>query len=344
MVRQLTYKDAGVDLDAVALFQQMIKERIEAAWPCGGEEVGKFAGGGPIPFGAKRFGVSTDGTGSKILFAAMIDMLAGIGQDAVAMAAVDTYAEGYEPKYLTDTLKVARLKPTVHIRIIDSVIRACRASGCRLIAGETAQEPYMFRHPWMVCLDAACIGFPLSELAFSPIREGQKVYGWPSYGIASNGFSLASKVFDLEKIRGTWTRVSRRQPELGESLAEALLRSTPIWISQIETQRKRGVRFAGHAHITGGGMPGNIPRILPPDCKVMIDRNLWERPPIFSLIQRKGRIAQEEMERVFNNGVMMVSIVSEGGEDINDSNAVLIGGVGRRMDNGAQVEIFGQYR
>ena len=339
MRKRFTYKDAGVDLDAADRFEEMIKERVHAVWPEMGEQIGRFAGRGRIPAGAVEIAGPTDGTGSKMLVAAMLGDFAGIGQDAVAMAAVDAYVDGSRPLYITDTLKVARLKPELHIRIIESVIRGCVLAGCKLFNGETAERPDLFRSFWMADLDATAFAFPEPALERAPVIPGQKVYGWPSYGPAANGFSLIRKLFDIErKNKDALTRLARRHRDLGESLAEALLRPTPIWIPQIEEQRKRGVVFSGHAHITGGGMPGNIPRILPFDCKVIIDRNRWDRPPIFSLIQRKGGIGTEEMLRVFNEGIIMVSIVDGGSEDINDPHAILIGQVERRRGDEPQVE------
>lgn len=338
--QRLTYKAAGVDIKAADRFVAMIKERVAKAWPEAAAEIGGFAGGGKIPFNAKRLVASTDGPGTKIILAAMIEDFSGIGQDVVAMSAVDTYVSGQRPTYLLDSLKVAKLNPELHIEIIKSIIKGCKQAGCVLVGGETAEMPDLFRYNWMVDVDTFVIGFSDPELSFIEVKPGQKVWGWPSYGPGSNGFSLLRKVFKLKeapsKVR---KRLERSWPELGgRTLAEVLLKPTPIWILAIEQKRRHGVKFAGHAHITGGGMPGNIPRILPGNCKIIIDRSSWPRPPIFRLTQELGNVPDKDMDRTFNQGIMVVSIVAEG-----DIGQPSIGQVERRQGNEPQVEFIGKY-
>ena len=339
-----TYKQAGVDIDAGEQFAAMIKERVTAAWPDAGKEIGGFAGGGPIPQGATEVKASTDGTGTKMIVAAMVGEFGGIGQDVVAMAAVDTYVAGNTPWYLLDTIAVDHLNPKLHIQIIESVIRGCRLANCRLINGETEELPGTFKHPWMVNLNATCIGFLDPRLTFVPVEPDQLVYGWPSGGVGSNGFSLVRKVFGLNKgVRKARKRLEEYTPGLIAPLESHLLEPTPIWIQQIEAQRERGVRFAGHAHITGGGMVGNIPRILPANCKVVIHRLTWLRPGIFPLIQHLGKVPEEEMERTFNQGIMVASIVSGQGEELVDPQARCIGQVEKRQGDEPQVQFVGKY-
>lgn len=338
-----TYAAAGVDISAADRFEDMIKERVRHAWPKAAQEIGGFAGGGPIPKGAVVVKGSTDGTGTKAIVAALVDRFDGLGIDAVAMGAVDMYVAGAFPTYLLDTLDVARLDPERHIRIINSVIHGCLAAGCRLIGGETAELPDLYRYPWMVNVNTTVIGFPDRRLRFVRVKPGQLAYGWPSDGPGSNGYSLLRKVFGL---KGTPSqarqRLERHIPQLGYTLAEALLEPTTIWIPRIEKERRRGVRFAGHAHITGGGMPGNIPRILPPNCKVVIDRSRWMRPPIFRLTEKIGRVDEAEMDRTFNQGIMVVSIVADGNGRHPDTPA--IGIVERRHKGEPQVQLIGKYR
>jgi len=358
----LTYKQSGVDIEPATHFKKvMIRPRIETAWPGGGKEIGRFAGRGQIPIGAKRIDVSTDGTGTKIILAALLEMFDGIGQDAVAMGAVDTYVAGALPLYLVDTLAVARLEPEKHIKIIESVIRGCLLAGCQLIGGETAQLPGMFKYPWMVNLDVTVIGFHNPDMAFIPLEPRQRVYGWPSYGPASNGFSLLREIFGLTLGEGFfqplwecfgWQRsvkkarknLERYWPELESTLAEALLEPTPIWISHAEEARRKGMKFAGHAHITGEGMGGNIPRILNgnENVKVVINRSAWQRPPIFRLAQEVGQISDEEMDRVFNQGIMMISIIPVNGPGLKPP-AMLIGEMQKRKPHEPQVELVGKY-
>lgn len=352
MTTSLTYAVAGVDIDAGERFAQMIKERVAAAWPSAGKEIGGFAGACRIPGRVKTLKAGTDGTGTKAILAALVEDFSGIGQDAVAMAAVDTYVSGVQPAAILDVLDVAKLDPDKHIGIIDSIIAACQLAGCQLIGGETAELPDMFKHGWMFNLNVTCIGFsPPDERAHTlfpeaRVRPGQRIYGWPSLGPASNGFSMLRKVFRLKqdgptKIR---QRLERHHPELGQTLAQALLQPTPIWIRQIEKAKEAGIVFSAHAHITGGGLPGNIPRILPNDCKVVLDRSLWERPPIFPLAQRLGNIDTSEMDRTFNQGIMVISIVSKGSLTLNDDPvAIHIGQVESRHGDEPQVQFTGRH-
>lgn len=339
------YQNAGVDIDAGNSFADMVKERIARTWPGGEGEIGRFAGQMPIKGHPKCFSGSVDGTGTKAIVAALAGCFAGLGQDAVAMGAVDGFVEGFRPTAVLDTLNVAALDPELHIRIIESVIRGCQLSGAQLIGGETAELPGMFRHKWMVNLDTAVISFPDKKLECYPMTAGDVVYGWPSHGIASNGFSLVRKVFRLdERPSRARTRLRRVWPELnGAPLSDVLLRPTPIWIPKIDSAIDAGVKFSGHAHITGGGLIENIPRMLPPDLKVTLYRSRWHLDPIFQLIQKLGGISLEEMERVFNMGLMIVSTVKKSGECPESQGAVSIGSVSKRVGDEPQVQLERNY-
>lgn len=357
-----TYKQAGVDIEASDTFTDMIKKRVQENWPETADEIGGFAGGGPIPPGAVKIKGSTDGTGTVAILSALVNDFSGIGQNAVAMGAVDMYVAGARPFYLLDTLNTGRLDPEKHIQIIESVIEGCKLAGCKLIGGETAELPDMFKYSWMFNLDVAVIGFPDPELAFLPVREGHPVYGWGSGGPGSNGFSLLRKVHNLRlkedgllglfrkifRLKGSMSKVldnllKPREEFHGQSLTDRLLRPTPIWIRRIEEERKRGVKFARHAHITGGGMVGNIPRILPVDLSVVIDKSKIIRPAIFYYTQEVGKIAEAEMDRVFNQGVMVASIVDPSGELPQGDGVVRIGEVAKRRGDEPRVQFTGRY-
>ncbi|MBU0612544.1 phosphoribosylformylglycinamidine cyclo-ligase [Patescibacteria group bacterium] len=340
------YKDAGVDIDAGNTFAGMVKERIARAWPGTEREIGRFAGQMPIPGESKEFCGSVDGTGTKAIVAALAGNFAGLGQDAVAMGAVDAYVAGFQPTAVMDTLAVGKLDRAAHIKIIDSVIRGCQMAGAHLIGGETAELPGMFRHTWMVNLDVAVIGFPDKRLALEPIATGDVVYGWPSYGLGSNGFSLVRRVFRLDKRPSrARIRLCRIWPELnGALLSDVLLRPTPIWIPWINSAIAEGVKFSGHAHITGGGLVENIPRILPNNLKVVLYRSSWQVDPIFWLIQRLGKVSLEEMERVFNMGLMIVSTVKRTGKRPKIDGAKAIGHVMERTGDEPQVQLMLDYK
>lgn len=332
-----TYEQSGVNIDAGERFARMIKERVGKAWPGTAKEIGGFAGGGPIPARRRSLKASTDGAGTKALLAAMTGRLEGIGIDAVAMSAVDTYVSGARPAYLLDVLDVGHLNPDVHIAIIDGIIKGCIQSGCRLIGGETAEQSDMFRYSWMFSLSTMVIGFPDPLLRPARIRPGQTVWGWPSKGPGSNGFSLIRRSLGLTNARQFFVHPQKRALFSQEQIIGMLLEPTPIWIREIDKEIARGVRFTGHAHITGSGMPGNIPRILPSDCKVVIDRAAWERPPVFRYVQWAGQITDDEMDRVFNQGIMVVSIVDPSGKQPKNPEMRKIGEVVARKKGEKQV-------
>jgi len=344
------YTDAGVDIPAGNLFSQMIADRVNAAWPDAKASPDDFSGSLTIPTGAAKASCSVDGTGTKILVAALLGNFKGIGQDAVAMAAVDSYVAGHLPHTILDVIGLEILVPNLHIQIIDSIIAACRLTGCRLLGGETAELPGMYKHPWAVNLDAFCLAFPSPEPVITGIQNIQpkhKIYGWPSHGVASNGFSLVREIFNLKDDPDeARSNLIDTYPALnGRTLAECLLKPTPIWISEIERARKElRVKFAAHAHITGGGLVGNIPRILPPDLKAVIGRDYWQRPPIFPLIQRRGKISTKEMDTVFNQGIMMLSIPTDNIDALANTDAIEIGEVRTRREDEPQVQFTGTFQ
>lgn len=341
----LTYAASGVDIDAGNRFAQMIRERVSAAWPRAGQEIGRFAGQFPVPDLSQRLCyASTDGVGTKAIVAALVDQFDGIGQDAVAMSAVDLYCGGGQPTAITDTLKVGKLDPDRHIAIIDSVIRGCKLVGCKLVGGETAELPDLFRHEWMVDLDTTAVGFHRPGAQTWDVKEGCKLYGWPSHGIGCNGFSLVRKAFGLTVSRTKARRLlDRRWPEFGNHrLADVLLEPTPIWINGIEQLERRGIRFAGHAHITGGGFPDNVSRIMPPHLQAVIDRASWVRPRIFRVIQECGHVGSKEMDRTFNNGIMLVS-VGMPDDQVPPCAAVQIGEVRKRRSGEPAVLLAREY-
>ncbi len=343
--RKDAYREAGVNIDAGNLFAEMIKERIEEAWP-GLKSIGGFAGKAQVPFDCDNYFPSTDGTGTKAILAAMIEHFDGIGQDAVAMGVIDTYVAGARPDGVLDNLDIAVLDPDKHIKIIDSVIRACKMAGCVLLGGETAELPDMFKHDWMFNLNVMSIGFDDQNLEFADMESGQSVYCWPSYGPASNGFSLLRKVFGLkERPSRARKKLERVWSDLGGPLYESLLRPTPIWIKEIEALREEGVEFAGHAHITGGGLIDNPARILSDRFKMVIDRSSWSRPPIFPLVQDLGKISVADMDRTFNNGIMIISVPIEDDETIGfySEHATLIGVIEDRDHDEPPVILTGKY-
>ncbi|MCE9643325.1 MAG: phosphoribosylformylglycinamidine cyclo-ligase [Candidatus Andersenbacteria bacterium] len=346
MTQQTAYESAGVNIDAGEHFVRLIRDRIQAAWPGAEREIGGFAG--QFRLGGKYNGMAcTDGSGTVAILCALTERWETLGQNAAAMTLVDLFVAGARPNALLDVLDVAKLNPEKHIGIIDGMITGCKMadSRCMLIGGETAELPDMFAQSWMVNVNTTAIGTPRYDNGSSEsVGAGQIVCGWPSNGFGSNGFSLVRKVFGLRgdpadmlnKLDEVWS-------DLGMSLADAILQPTPIWISEIENN-SIGVGLAAHAHITGGGLVGNIPRILPPDMKVVLDRSRWKRPPIFKLTQKVGDIPEEEMNRVFNQGLMMVSIARQGFTRHGSQFCQDIGVVEARKGNEPQVQFIGKFQ
>lgn len=322
-----TYKQAGVDIAAGNSFADMIAER---AITFGVKtDIGGFAGSFPVPAGTTVCCGAVDGVGTKFTLLSIVGQECIGGIDAAAMAGVDMYVAGNRPIAVFDYLVTEHLKPRRHVEIVNGILWGCQRLGCEFLpGGETAEHPGVGLPRGYVDVAVFVVGAPDPELPSAPqkdIMPGMVIWGWLSGGLGANGYSLARRVHKLREgfwaqvLRavfggeyGRFSRIKQRLdkycPELGCTLGAALLSPTRIYVKEIEALRKNGVQFKGHAHITGGGMPGNIPRILPPDCVAYIDCAKWDIPPIFNLIQRQGKIETHEMYRVFNMGIQMVSV------------------------------------
>jgi phosphoribosylformylglycinamidine cyclo-ligase len=212
---------------------------------------------------------------------------------------------GAEPLFFLDYFATSRLDLQVAEEVIQGIAEGCRQAGCALIGGETAEMPDFYA-PGEYDLAGFIVGIVdrAGIIDGSPIAPGDQIIGLASSGLHSNGFSLARKiVFDLKGYQP-----DQIISELGVALGEELLRPTRIYVKSILTLKER-FTLKGLAHITGGGLPGNLPRILPQGCQAVIRQGSWRVPPIFSILQREGRVAQEEMFRVFNMGIGMALVV-----------------------------------
>ena len=340
-----TYKQAGVDIEAGELFAQMIAKEVESNWP--GVKIGGFADGGHIPSEATTFKAGADGVGTKIDLARRLDgFLHVVGYDAVAMTAVDLYMDGTRPAAFYDYLVVDHLEPEKHMQLIWGMIAGCKDAMCYLAGGETAEHPGVGLPKGYIDIGGFCVGFPSPRLQLDPkrnIKPGMWLWGWPSGGLGSNGYSLARRVLKLRDDRPSRIRerLERSHPSVGR-LADALLTPTAIHIQNIEDARQAGVQFIGHAHITGGGLLGNVPRILPSNCVASIGLGSWRMPPIFGLIlsQSKTSISLEEMEKTFNLGVQVVSVTDAG---VTVPRCTQIGFIRERRQVDPQVEFRGKF-
>ena len=303
----LTYRDAGVDIEAGESLVERIKPLVQKTQrpECLGN-IGGFGGLFELPIDRYRRPVlvsGTDGVGTKLKLAVMLDRHDTIGIDLVAMCVNDVLVLGAEPLYFLDYFATGRLSPEHAQSVIAGIASGCETAGAALIGGETAEMPGMYS-PGDYDLAGFCVGVVEKDQIIdgSHIRAGDQILGLASSGLHSNGYSLARAV--LERSSATLD-----QPIGETTLGEALLAPTRIYVRPILALLK-AVPIHGIAHITGGGLPGNIPRILPDNCDCRIDATAWPRPEIFQWLQSEGSIDDTEMLRTFNCGIGLVIIVS----------------------------------
>jgi len=308
--RGLTYKDAGVDIDAKMRAIQRLRLIARGTFRKGVlTDIGSFGGlfdltaAGPL-----RHPVlvsSTDGVGSKLKIAFQTGQHKTVGMDLVNHCINDILVQGAIPLFFLDYIAMGKLDADVMIDVVAGLARACRDSGCSLIGGETAEMPDFYR-PGEYDLAGFIVGLVERELVIdgSRIASGDVLIGLASSGLHTNGYSLARKV--LFERRGL--RPESRVPELNRTLGEELLAVHRSYLPVLRGLIPAGVLY-GMAHITGGGFTDNIPRILPRGLSARIDLGTWPVPPVFRYLQDTGRIAGDEMFRTFNMGIGMVLVV-----------------------------------
>jgi phosphoribosylformylglycinamidine cyclo-ligase len=308
----ITYKDAGVDIDAGADLVDQIKPLARSATRpevLGG--LGGFAGLCRLPEGYRDpvLVAGTDGVGTKLKTAFATGRHETIGIDLVAMAVNDVAVTGAEPLFFLDYFATGRLEVAVAREVVAGIAAGCREAGCALLGGETAELPGMYQAS-EYDLAGFCVGVVERDAIRDgrDITEGDVVIGLPSAGLHANGHSLARHVI-LERLG---LALDARPDALGgASVADELLRPTRIYVRQLAALSGAGVRFKGAAHITGGGLLENPPRVLPGDeLAFELESARWEEPPIFGLIASSG-VDADEMRRTFNLGIGMVVVVSE---------------------------------
>jgi phosphoribosylformylglycinamidine cyclo-ligase len=311
MAESFSYKNAGVDIDKAEAFVQAIRPLVKSTYRTGVlGEIGGF--GGLFHLDAQKYRQpvlvsATDGVGTKIKIAIMMDRHNTIGVDLVAMCVNDIIVHGAAPLFFLDYLAMGQLNPEVAAQIIEGITIGCRQANCSLIGGETAEMPGMYQ-PGDYDLAGFVVGVVERKqlLDGSDIAVGHRLIGLASNGLHANGFALVRKV--LFEHQGY--SVSDFLPELGLPLGEELLKPTRIY-SETVLNVMRDLSLSGVAHITGGGLTNNLPRILPKSCQAVVHRDSWPTPPIFRLLQEKGSIPEEEMLRTFNNGIGLVLVANE---------------------------------
>ena len=306
----MDYRKAGVDIDAADAAVERIKGLAKSTFrPEVLHGLGGF--GGMFAPDLQKFKEpvlvsGTDGVGTKLKIAFAVERHDTVGIDCVAMCVNDILVQGAEPLFFLDYLAVGKLKPEQVEEIVTGVAEGCRDAGCALLGGETAEMPG-FYSAGEYDLAGFAVGMVDREniIDGSKIKKGDVVIGLASNGLHSNGFSLVRKVL-LEEAGLLLTDF---QPGLGMTLAEELLRPTSIYVKPVlKALKKFSVR--GMAHITGGGLPGNLPRVLPSGLQAEIDPNAWMEPPVFDLISEIGEVRRSEMFKTFNMGIGYCLFVS----------------------------------
>ena len=311
MAKPLTYADAGVDIDRANDLIRTIKS-IASHTPRTGVmgEIGGFGGLFSLNLTNIERPVlvsSTDGVGTKLKIAFMMDKHDTIGIDLVAMSVNDVVVQGAKPLFFLDYLAVGCLRMDVAADIIKGIGEGCRQANCALIGGETAEMPGIYQDNEY---DLAGFAVGLVDnsriIDGSEIRVGHKLIGISSSGLHSNGYSLVRKIcFDVLRLS-----IDAYVPDLGKTLGEELLTPTRIY-SETILMLIRDLPIHGLAHITGGGISENVVRILPRSCKVLIRKGSWSIPPVFKFLQDAGNVTDSEMMRTFNNGIGMIAVVPE---------------------------------
>jgi phosphoribosylformylglycinamidine cyclo-ligase len=318
MKKSLTYADAGVDIDKAGNLIDKIKE-IAKKTPRSGviSEIGGFGGLFSLNIGNLSSPVlvsSTDGVGTKLKIAFMTGKHDTIGIDLVAMCINDIIVQGAKPLFFLDYIAMGKLETKIATAVIAGVGEGCRQANCSLIGGETAEMPGFYKKN-----EYELVGFVVGVVENSKIidgseiRVGNQLIGISSSGLHSNGYSLVRKIcFNVLKLK-----IDSYISELGRTIGEELLTPTTIYSETIQSIIK-DLPILGISHITGGGITDNILRSIPDRCGIIIRKNSWDVPPVFTYLQEAGNITEREMMRTFNNGIGMVLVVPK-----NDAQEIL---------------------
>ncbi|GEK97676.1 phosphoribosylformylglycinamidine cyclo-ligase [Acidomonas methanolica] len=305
-----SYREAGVDIEAGDALVEAIKPAARATDRPG--TMGGLGGFGAL-FDLKAAGFTdpvlvscTDGVGTKLMLAIETGQHDTVGVDLVAMCVNDLVVQGAQPLFFLDYLATGRLAVEDAARVIRGIAAACRESGCALVGGETAEMPGMYA-PGHYDLAGFSVGAAeRSALLPAKVSEGDTLIALPSSGVHSNGYSLVRAIAARSGLG--WDAPAPFAP--GETLATALLRPTRLYVRTVLALHHEGL-LHGCAHITGGGLPGNLPRVLPEGLTAIVDAGSWPVPPVFAWLARTGNVAPEEMLKVFNCGIGMVLVTPE---------------------------------
>ncbi len=303
----MDYKTAGVDIEAgyksVELMKKHVKETMRPE-VLGG--IGGFAGAFSMEAFKKMdkptLVSGTDGVGTKIKLAFLLDKHDTIGIDCVAMCVNDIACVGAEPLFFLDYIACGQNEPEKIANIVKGVAEGCKMSGCALVGGETAEHPgLMPADEYDLAGFAVGVVDEADSINGKDLKAGDVLVGIASSGVHSNGFSLVRKVFEMTK-----ESLETYYEELGTTLGEALLVPTRIYVKALKSVKDAGVKVKACSHITGGGFQENIPRMLPEGMHAVVDKNSYEVPAIFKLLQKTGNIADDMMYNTYNMGLGMI--------------------------------------
>ncbi len=310
-MKKLTYKKAGVDIDEGERFVRLISPMVKTTFrPEVLTGIGSFGALFKIDLEKYKNPVlvsGTDGVGTKLKVAFMLDRHDTVGIDLVAMCVNDILTSGAEPLFFLDYFATGKLRPEKAAGVIKGIVKGCKEAGCSLIGGETAEMPGFYSGS-----EYDLSGFAVGIADYgkiidgSKIRQGDIIMGISSNGLHSNGYSLVRKVF----FDGKKMDIDTYIPEIGATLGKELLKPTRIYVKAF-TALKDKIRVKGMAHITGGGIPGNLPRILPKGISAHIETGSWPVPEIFGIIAKAGRVPDDDMKRTFNMGIGYVMVVAK---------------------------------
>ncbi|MGW8313408.1 MAG: phosphoribosylformylglycinamidine cyclo-ligase [Desulfuromonadales bacterium] len=342
----MTYKGAGVDIAAGNRFVDLIKPLVKStSRPEVLADIGGFGGLfslNTLKYKSPVLVSSTDGVGTKLKLAFQLDRHDTVGIDLVAMCVNDIIVQGAEPLFFLDYLATGMLAPEKAAEVVKGITDGCRQAGCALIGGETAELPGFYQDG-----EYDLAGFTVGVvdrdaiIDGSAIQVGEVVIGIASNGLHSNGYSLARRIVS-DRIHGGLDAIL---PGLDEPLGEALLRPTRIYVKSI-LNLLRDFEIQGMAHITGGGLLENVPRILPRHCKAVIHKDSWPKLPLFEILREAGNLEEQEIYRTFNYGIGMVLVVRKSvADDILSrlqglkEQAFIIGEIASCEDQSPQVEL-----
>ncbi|MEY4360655.1 MAG: hypothetical protein RLZZ631_2141 [Cyanobacteriota bacterium] len=306
----MDYRTAGVDVEAGRAFVERIRSSVESTRRpevLGG--LGGFGGLCRLPQGMRKplLVSGTDGVGTKLELAQAHGRHHSVGIDLVAMCVNDVVTSGAQPLFFLDYIATGKLSPEAMAEVVEGIAEGCRKSGCALLGGETAEMPG-FYGPGRYDLAGFCVAVVEEDELIDPsrVQAGDRIVAVASSGVHSNGFSLVRRILEMNAV----TPDTPLAPG-GPAVLDALLQPTLLYADLVQALLQAGVELHGMAHITGGGLPENLPRSLPDHLHGRIDASSWERPPLFRWLQEKGEVPEADLWNTFNLGVGFALVLPE---------------------------------